>query len=134
MVAPSRNWGEVQAELGASPLLPLGLGIDGMVESEATRGVMAINWYTPTGGDVDSINAAVNAALDAVLAPLYYTFKSGGDLNVILGAVAGAGGVDAYISGADMIGSPTSNSIARFDGYLTEHTFERVYQGVSEWI
>ncbi len=138
VIAPSRNWGDIQAELEASPLLPLGGGIDGMLWPEMARGVVAINWFTPSGGDVDGINAAVDAALDAVLAPLYRTFLSildyahanVLDLNSVLGAVTVAGGVGAYIDGA----YETEGSLSRFDGYLTEHTFERTYQGVSEWI
>ena len=130
VIAPLRNEGDIQAELEASPLLPLGRGIYVYLRAELERGVMTINWYTPTGGDVDSINAAVTAALDAVLAPLYYSWINSLDLNLILGAVTGAGGVGAYISGAEIL----DGSIARMVGYMTEHTFGRTYQGVSEWI
>ena len=132
VIAPSRDGSDVQAELEASPLLPIGLSVRVLTWPEEERGVVAINWFTPTGGDVAFINAAVDAALDAVLAPLYYTFTRQGwiDLNLILAAVTGAGGVGAYISGADEL----EGTLARLFGYLTEHTFERVYQGVSEWI
>ena len=130
VIAPSRNFSDIKAELEASPLLPLGLGIRGGLWPEAARGVMAINWYTPTGGDVDSISAAVDAALDAVLTPFYYTYTANIDLNLILGAVTDAGGVGAYISDAPTL----EGSIALLLGYLTEHTFARTYKGVSEWI
>ena len=130
VIAPSRDESDVQAEIEASPLLPLGLAVSMELWFEAARGVMTICWYTPTGGGVDSINAAVNAALDAVLAPLYYLYLSNLDQNVILAAVTGAGGVGAYIDGADEL----DGSFARVIGYMTEHTFERTYKGVSPWI
>ena len=135
VVAPSRNESDIQAELEANPLLPLGQGIRVLAWPEAALGVMAINWYTPAGGDVDRINAAVDAALDAVLAPLCYAFIVALDLNLILGAVAGAGGVGAYISGAvPADDSFADSSFASIFGYLTEYTFARTYKGVSEWI
>lgn len=135
VIAPSSNWTDIKAEIEASPLLPLGLGIRGGLHPEMARGVMAINWFAPSGGDVGRINAAVNAALDAVLAPLYYTYMSSLDLNLILGAVTGAGGVGAYISGAfPADGSFANSSFAIVLGYLTEHTFGRTYKGVSQWI
>lgn len=131
VIAPSRLAGDVQAEIEASQLLPLGLAVRVSLWPEAPRGWMAICWSTPTGGDVEGINARVNAALDAVLARFYYIYTAFIDLNLILGAVTDAGGVGAHIDAEEVYGG---SFLRTNEGYMTEHTFTRTYEGVSEWI